>query len=69
MKQISSFNNMIIEMNTLFSNCKTDEEINQLQKKLADDAEIKNLLTPWSYSLFNSLPDFFKQQILTEREM
>lgn len=56
-------------MNTLFSNCKTDEEINQLQKKLADDAEIKNLLTPWSYSLFNSLPDFFKQQILTEREM
>lgn len=34
-----------------------------------DDAEIKNLLTPWSYSLFNSLPDFFKQQMLTEREI
>lgn len=68
-KQVSSFNNMIIEMNTLFKNCKTQQATQELQKKLQDDAEIKNLLTPWSYSLFNSLPDFFKQQILTEREI
>ena len=59
---MSTFNNLIFEMNTLFRNCKTSEESYVLQKKLNDDdAEMKNLLTPWSYSLFNSLPDFFKQ--------
>jgi len=68
-KQISSFNNMIVEMNQLFRGVKTPEEASLLQKKLQIDAEIKLLLTPWSYSLFNSLPDFFKQQILTAREI
>jgi diphosphate--fructose-6-phosphate 1-phosphotransferase len=68
-KQISSFNNMIVEMNQLFRGIKTPEEASSLQKKLQVDAEIKLLLTPWSYSLFNSLPDFFKQQILTAREI
>lgn len=69
LKHVSSFNNLIIELNTLFRNCKTSEESQELQKKLNDDTEIKSLLTPWSYSLFNSLPDFFKQQMLTEREI
>jgi len=63
-KQISSFNNMIVEMNSLFRGVKSQDEASELQKKLQIDAEIKLLLTPWSYSLFNSLPDFFKQQIL-----
>ena len=69
LKHVSTFNNLIIEINRLFKECKTSEESKVLQKKLNDDAEIKNLLTPWSYSLFNSLPEFFKEQILTEREI
>lgn len=51
---------MIVEMNQLFNAVKSPEEAAELQKKLQVDAEIKLLLTPWSYSLFNSLPDFFK---------
>lgn len=39
------------------------------QKLLEDDSEISDLLTPWSHSLFNSLPDFLKQQLLIERQM
>lgn len=31
--------------------------------------EIKNLLTPWSSSLFKSLPEFLSQQLLIEREI
>lgn len=34
-----------------------------------DEEEVKKSLTPWSYSLFTSLPDFMKKQILTEREI
>jgi len=39
------------------------------QKLLADSSEIGSLLTPWSHSLFNSLPDFLKQQLLIERQL
>lgn len=31
--------------------------------------QIASALTPWSHSLFLSLPEFLKQQLLIEREM
>jgi diphosphate--fructose-6-phosphate 1-phosphotransferase len=36
---------------------------------MSDDSAIKKILTPWSNSLFKSLPEFLKQQLLIEREM
>ena len=38
-------------------------------QRLTDDDTIKQLLSPWSYSLFASLPDFFKTQLLVNREV
>lgn len=36
---------------------------------MTNDETIKQLLSPWSYSLFASLPDFFKMQLLMNREV
>lgn len=47
----------------------TIQEQEELQAKLTSDELIKTLLSPWSYSLFASLPDFFKQQLLMNREV
>lgn len=53
----------------------SDEEsdpdaVAELQQKLLEkDSDISDLLTPWSHSLFNSLPEFLKQQLLIERQM
>lgn len=57
---ISSFNNLIIEINKLFRPITTLKDQEELQNRLTNDETIKQLLSPWSYSLFASLPDFFK---------
>jgi hypothetical protein len=36
---------------------------------LEKEADLKDVLSPWSYSLFISLPDFFRHQMLVEREI
>jgi hypothetical protein len=36
---------------------------------LEKEAHLKDVLSPWSYSLFISLPDFFRHQMLVEREI
>ena len=69
LSHISSFNNLIIEINKLFKSVKTLQEQEALQDKLQDDETIKELLSAWSYSLFASLPDFFKTQLLMNREV
>lgn len=33
-----------------------------------DDSKARELLTPWSYSLFITLPDFMKRQIIYNQE-
>ena len=66
---ISAFNNLIIEINKLFASIKTLQAQEELQLRLRDDETIKQLLSPWSYSLFASLPDFFKDQLLMNREV
>ena len=65
---IGTFNNLIIEINKLFSTVKTMDEQEALLAKLKDEEQIKQLLSPWTYSLFASLPDFFRQQLLVNRE-
>jgi hypothetical protein len=30
---------------------------------------VKEMLTPWSFSLYTTLPDFLKKQLLYEREV
>lgn len=57
---ISSFTQLIKEINRLFGTVLTLHEQEEMQNKLTDDNTIKQLLSPWSYSLFASLPDFFK---------
>jgi len=54
-----------------FSDEEADQSvIDELQQKLLDkDTDIADLLTPWSHSLFNSLPDFMKQQLLIEHQL
>lgn len=55
----------------IFSDEESDPDaVAELQQKLlSDNSEISTLLTPWSHSLFNSLPDFLKQQMLIERQL
>lgn len=67
--QISSFDQMIIELNQVFAKALTSKEQAQMAKTLFHEDEIKKVLSPWSYSIFISLPEFFRHQILHEREM
>lgn len=86
LKHLSSFNQLIDEINKIFSEASkkisgnnpknfSDEEtdteaVAELQQKFLErDNEIADLLTPWSHSLFNSLPEFMKQQLLIERQL
>lgn len=36
---------------------------------MKDTADFTNLLTPWSLSLFKTLPEFMKQQLLINQEV
>lgn len=69
LNHISAFKNLIIEINRLFKNISTLHEQEELQNRMTDDQYLKETLSPWSYSLFASLPDFFKQQLLMNREV
>lgn len=90
LKSLSSFNQLIEEINKIFIDAQkqhqgdaqgksedkfSDEEsdpeaVAELQQKLLErDNDLSELLTPWSHSLFNSLPTFMKQQLLIERQL
>lgn len=60
---------LIEEINALFEGIADQQEFRAMKEKLSNDEELKLLLSPWSYSLFNSFPTFAKQQLLLEREM
>jgi len=67
---ISNFKHLIQELNELFKEQKTAEEAYNLSQKLFNDLKFaKEQLTPWSFSLFETLPDFLKNQLLSEREV
>jgi diphosphate--fructose-6-phosphate 1-phosphotransferase len=69
LSQLASFDQMIIEMNKYFMQAHDKKELAQMVNNLEKEAHLKDVLSPWSYSLFISLPDFFRHQMLVEREI
>lgn len=63
LNSISSFEQMIQELNRAF------DAHDDKQKLIDDDEQLKKVMTPWSYALFESFPDFFRNQLLVYREM
>lgn len=67
---LAAYNQLIAEINKIFADLSDFNAVQELQQKLLDStADISALLTPWSHSLFKTLPEFMKQQLLIEREM
>jgi 6-phosphofructokinase len=69
LSHISAYKNLITELNVLFSQCENNKEKNELAEKLLEEAFVKSKLTPWSYSLYNTLPDFMRLQIVTAQQI
>lgn len=65
LQHISEYKHLIDELHGLFSKCKTLDEASEMQEKcLKDNVYIKECLTPWSYSLFEILPEFMRLQLV-----
>ncbi len=69
LNSISAFSQLIDELNQMFQEAASSNEFLQMQQQMSDDAAIRKILTPWSHSLYMSLPDFLRQQLLIEREI
>jgi len=72
LSHISAFKHLIIELNDMFKNCKNNLEMRELIQKIVKDKEekyIKSCLSPWSYSLYGTLPDFMKIQLINEQQI
>lgn len=66
---VSAYKHLILELNDIFRESKTHEERLQLYENLyKDDAFAREKLTPWSYSLMTTLPDFMRRQLIYEQE-
>lgn len=66
---VSAYKHLILELNDLFRDSKTHEERLKLYENLyKDDAFAREKLTPWSYSLMTTLPDFMRRQLIYEQE-
>jgi 6-phosphofructokinase len=67
---VAAYKNLINEVNQLFANCSSRKEAKILSQKLYDNEQgVMDSLTPWSYSLYSTLPEFLKKQLLFEREI
>ena len=67
---VAAYKNLIDEINQLFANCTGRKEAKILSQQLYDNEQsVMNVLTPWSYSLYQTLPEFLKKQLLFEREI
>jgi len=70
LNHVAAYKNLIDEINRLFGQCKNRKEAKALSQKLYDDEKsVMEFLTPWSYSLYSTLPEFLKKQLLFEREI
>ena len=70
MNHVSAYKHLIDELNQLFSVCKTLEDKQALSQKLYKDTDsFKSSISPWSFSLFQTLPDFMKLQLINEQEI
>ena len=59
LNHIATYKHLIIELNQLFHDSK-DGYYELARKMFSDNAFAKEKLTPWSFSIFNSLPDFIR---------
>jgi len=67
---ISAYKHLITELNGLFLQCQSDSDKHELQEKLLKNENyVKEALSPWSFSLLSTLPDFMKSQLITEQEI
>ena len=67
MNHVSAYKHLIDELNALFKECKTLEDKQTLSAKLYKDQDsVKSSLSPWSFSLFQTLPDFMRLQLINE---
>ena len=67
---VASFKSLMNELNDLFTRCKDSKEKDLLQDRLyKDDDYIKEKLSPWNYSLFATMPDFMRLQLINEQEI
>jgi hypothetical protein len=70
LNHVDSYKHLIDELNDLFSELKDRKEALELASKLYEnEGFVKESLTPWSYSLYTTIPDFIKKEILFEREI
>jgi len=67
LSHVSAFKHLMVELNTLFSECENQDEKKALPQKIyTNDKFIKENLSPWSYSLWITLPDFIRLQLVGE---
>ena len=66
---VSAYKHLIQELNVIFrESMKGDDRVKMFDQFYHDDNKARELLTPWSYSLFITLPDFMKRQIIYNQE-
>jgi len=66
---ISAYKHLILELNDIFrEQYSHDERIKLFDDLYQNDQKAREMLTPWSYSLFITLPDFMKRQIIYNQE-
>lgn len=69
LSHVSAYKHLIQELNVIFREHMQDEDkVQMFDQFYHDDNKARELLTPWSYSLFITLPDFMKRQIIYNQE-
>lgn len=67
---IASFRHLIENLNELFRSCTCAADKETLQARLyKDDGYVREALSPWNYSLFITMPDFMRLQLINEQEI
>lgn len=70
LSHLSHYNIIVEELNKAFSKCKSYKDIETLEHKLmSTEVGVEGILTPWSASVYNILPDFTKKQICLTRRI
>ena len=69
LSHISAYKNLITEMNNLFAECENAKQKKELAEELLKESSVKEKLTPWSFSLYNTLPDFMRLQMVTAQQI
>ena len=70
LSHISAFKHLVMELSSIFKNCQDTAEMNQLiSKVLKEEDYLKEKLSPWSFSLYATLPDFMKIQLINEQQI